>query len=136
MLEKKVLTEFRTVAMVGASPNPERASNKVFDYLAHHGYHVIPVNPNAQQILGHTSYPSLSAIPERVEIVDIFRNSDEVLPIVEEAIHIGAKVVWMQEGVINNEAAAKAKKAGLLVIMDKCMMKEHKRINDTAQEYL
>ena len=70
MLEKKVLTEFRTIAMVGASPTSERASNRVFDYLAHHGYHVIPVNPNTQQILGHTSYPSLSAIPELVEIVD------------------------------------------------------------------
>jgi predicted CoA-binding protein len=129
MLEKKVLTEFRTIAMVGASSNSVRASNRVFDYLAHNGYHVIPVNPNTQQILGHTSYPSLSAIPELVEIVDIFRNSDEVLPIVEEAIRIGAKAVWMQEGVINKEAAARAKKAGLLVVMDKCMMKEHKRIN-------
>jgi predicted CoA-binding protein len=130
MLEKKILTEFRTIAMVGASPNPERPSNRVFDYLAHHGYHVIPVNPTAQQILGHASYPNLSAIPERVEIVDIFRNSDEVLPIVEEAIRIGAKAVWMQEGVINKEAAAKAKEAGLLVVMDKCMMKEFKRISE------
>ncbi len=132
MLEKKILTEFRTIAMVGASPNPDRASNRVFDYLAHHGYHVIPVNPTAQQILGHASYPNLSAISERVEIVDIFRNSDEVLPIVEEAIRIGAKAVWMQEGVINKEAAAKAKEAGLLVVMDKCIMKEHKRIGEKA----
>ncbi len=128
MLEKKVLTEYRNIAVVGASPNPERPSHRVFEYLSHHGYHLIPVNPNVQEILGHASYPDLSSIPEKVEIVDVFRSSDEVMPVVEEAIKIGAKVVWMQEGIINQEAAAKAKKAGLLVIMDKCMMKEHKRL--------
>jgi predicted CoA-binding protein len=128
MLEKKILKEYRSVAVVGASPNPERPSHLVFDYLAHHGYHVIPVNPNAREILGHVSYPDLLSIPEKVEVVDIFRSSDKVLPIVEGAIQVGAKVVWMQEGVINKEAVAKAKKAGLLVVMDKCMMKEHKRL--------
>ena len=128
MLEKKILTEFHNIAMVGASPNPERPSHLVFDYLAHHGYHVIPVNPNVKEILGHTSYPDLKAIKEKVEVVDIFRSSDEVMPIVEEAIRIGAKVVWMQEGVINEEAAAKAKKSGLLVVMDKCIKKEHERL--------
>lgn len=128
MLEKKILTEFRTIAMVGASPNPERPSHRVFDYLAHHGYHVIPVNPNAREILGHTSYSDLKAIKEKVEVVDIFRSSEEVMPIVEEAIRIGAKAIWMQEGVINEEAAAKARKAGLVVVMDKCMMKEHKHL--------
>lgn len=128
MLEKNILTKFHTVAVVGASPNPGRPSHKVLDYLAHHGYHVIPVNPNAAQILGYTSYPTLSAIPGKVEVVDIFRSSDEVLPIVEEAIRIGAKVVWMQEGIINKEAAARAREAGLLVVMDRCMKKEHERI--------
>jgi predicted CoA-binding protein len=126
MLEKKILSEYRSIAVVGASPNPERPSHLVFNYLARHGYHVIPVNPNAREILGHISYPDLLSIPEKVEVVDIFRSSNKVLPIVEGAIQIGAKVVWMQEGVIHKEAAAKAKKAGLLVVMDKCMMKEHK----------
>lgn len=120
------MKEYRSIAVVGASPNPERPSHLVFNYLAHHGYHVIPVNPNAGEILGHVSYPDLLSIPEKVEVVDIFRSSNKVLPIVEGAIQIGAKAVWMQEGVIHKEAAAKANKAGLLVVMDKCMMKEHK----------
>lgn len=97
-----------------------------------HGYKVIPVNPNVQEILGKTSYPDLSAIPEKVEVVDIFRKSGEVMPIVEEAIKIGAKAVWMQEGVINEEAAAKARDAGLLVVMDKCMLKEHQRLTQNG----
>ena len=97
-----------------------------------HGYEVIPVNPNVQEILGKTSYPDLSSIPEKVEVVDIFRKSGEVMPIVEEAIKIGAKAVWMQEGVINEEAAAKARDAGLLVVMDKCMLKEHQRLTQNG----
>lgn len=113
---------------MGASPNPERPSHRVASYLIEQGYHVIPVNPNAQQILGKPSYPNLSSVPETIEIVDIFRRSEEVMPIVEEAIKIGAKVVWMQEGIVNEEAAAKARDAGLLVVMDKCMLKEHQRL--------
>lgn len=128
MWETKILNQYRTVAIVGASPNPERPSYRVASYLMEHGYQVIPVNPNAPVILGNTSYPDLSSIPEKVEVVDIFRKSEEVMPIVEEAIKIGAKVVWMQEGVINEEAAAKARDAGLLVVMDKCMLKEHQRL--------
>jgi predicted CoA-binding protein len=124
-LETKILREYRTVAVVGASANPERPSYRVFSYLAEQGYNVIPVNPNEREILGKTSYPDLNSIPEKVEIVDIFRRSEEVMPIVDEAIKIGANVVWMQEGVINEEAAAKARDAGLLVVMDKCMRKEH-----------
>ena len=128
MLEAEILNEYRNVAVVGLSTNPERASYGVASYLNEQGYNIIPVNPNAQKILGKTSYPNLSSIPESVEIVDIFRRSEEVLPIVEEAIKIGAKAVWMQEGVINEEAAAKARDAGLLVVMDKCMFKEHQRL--------
>lgn len=128
MLEKKILNDYRNIAVVGASPNPERPSHIVFDYLAHHGYHVIPVNPNTKEILGHNSYPDLRSIPEKVDVVDIFRSSEEVMPVVDEAIRIGAKAVWMQEGVINEEAAAKARKAGLLVVMDKCMLKEHRHL--------
>ncbi|MFQ6121600.1 MAG: CoA-binding protein [Dehalococcoidales bacterium] len=128
MVEAKILNEYRKVAVVGASPNPERPSHRVASYLAEHGYQIIPVNPNAQQILGKTSYPNLSSIPETVEVVDIFRRSEEVMPIVEEAIKIGAKVVWMQEGIINEEAATRARDAGLIVVMDRCMLKEHQRL--------
>ncbi len=127
-LEAKILNEYRTVAVVGASPNRERPSYRVVRYLSKHGYRVIPVNPLAQEIAGLTSYPSLSSIPEKVEVVDIFRKSEEVKPIVEEAIRIGAKVVWMQEGVVNEEAASTARDAGLLVVMDKCMRKQHMRL--------
>ncbi len=132
MLEAKILNEYRTVAVVGASPNPERASYQVASYLMEHDYHIIPVNPNAQEILGKASYPNLSSIPGKVEVVDIFRRSEEVTPIVDEAIKIGAKVVWMQEGIINEEAAAKARDAGLLVVMDKCMLKEHQRLTQSS----
>jgi predicted CoA-binding protein len=128
-LEEKILREYRTVAVVGASSNPEHASFIVLSYLSEHGYHVIPVNPNEREILGMISYPSLSSIPEKVEVVDIFRKSETVMPIVEEAIKIGAKAVWMQEGVINKAAAARAREAGLMVVMDKCMRKEHLRLS-------
>ena len=125
MLEEKILNDYHTIAVVGASPNPERPSHRVASYLAEHGYNVIPVNPTARQILDKTCYPDLSSMPEKVEVVDIFRRSEDVMPIVEEAIKIGAKAIWMQEGVINEEAASRARDAGLLVIMDKCMLKEH-----------
>lgn len=119
------MRDYRTVAVVGLSPKPERDSNRVANYLLEHGYNVIPVNPNVQQVLGREAYPDLSSIPDSVDVVDIFRNSDEVIPVVDEAIKIGAKVVWMQEGVVNEEAAARARDAGLLVVMDKCMLKQH-----------
>jgi predicted CoA-binding protein len=129
MHEEKILNGYRTVAVVGLSPDPNRPSHKVASYLAQHGYEIIPVNPNAHEILGRPSYPDLQSLPQSVEIVDIFRRSEEVMPIVDEAIKIGAKAVWMQEGVINEAAAARARDAGLLVVMDKCMRKEHRRIN-------
>ena len=132
MLEEKILTEYHNIAVVGASSNPERDSYKVASYLTEHGYHVIPVNPNTHEILGKTSYPDLSSIPEEVEVVDIFRRSEEVMPIVDEAIKIGARVAWMQKGIINEEAAAKAKDAGLLVVMNKCMHEEHKRLTQKS----
>ncbi|MDP2729490.1 MAG: CoA-binding protein [Dehalococcoidales bacterium] len=129
MVEEKILNEYRTVAIVGASPNPRRPSCRVANYLNNHGYNIIPVNPGVEQILGKTSYPGLSSIPEKIDVVDIFRRSDEVMPIVEEAIKIGARAVWMQEGIINEEAAARARDAGLLVVMNKCMRKEHERLS-------
>jgi len=129
MLEAKILNEYRTVAIVGLSPDPSRPSHKVASYLLRHGYVVIPVNPETQEIFGKTSYPDLNSVPEPIEIVDIFRRSEEVIPIVDEAIKIGVKVVWMQEGVINEEAASKARDAGLLVVMNKCMFKKHQRLS-------
>ncbi len=133
MLEDKILKEYRNVAVVGLSPKSDRPSYRVASYLDQHGYRIIPVSPNAQQILGKTSYPNLSSIPETVEVVDIFRRADKVMPVIEEAIKVGAKAVWMQEGIINEEAAARARDAGLLVVMDKCMLKEHSRLTQNSQ---
>jgi predicted CoA-binding protein len=130
----KILKSFRHVAMVGVSANPEKPSNIVFRYLTAHGYNVIPVNPTIDEVFGKKCYPNLSAIPAKVEVVDIFRKSEDIPPIVDEAIKIGAKAIWMQEGIINNAAAEKAEAAGLLVVMDKCMRKEHMRmIEDGVQ---
>ena len=126
--EADILNKYSNVAIVGVSPDPERPSYRVGSYLMEHGYHVMPVNPRVQEIYGKTSYPDLSSISEKVEVVDIFRRSEDVIPIVDEAIKIGAKVIWMQEGIVNEEAAAKARNAGLLVVMDKCMRKEHIRL--------
>jgi uncharacterized protein len=121
----KILKSFRNVAVVGVSANEDKPSNGVFRYLLVQGYNVIPVNPTIDEVLGKKCYASLSAIPEKIDVVDIFRRSEDIPPIVDEAIKIGAKAVWMQEGIINKPAAQKAESAGLLVVMDKCMRKEH-----------
>ena len=126
--EEEILNSCRTIAVLGLSPNPERPSHRVAGYLKEHGYRIIPVNPLVKEILGEPSYPDLASVPELVDVVDIFRRSEEVMDIVEEAIKIGAKAVWMQEGVINEQASARAREAGLLVVMDKCMHKEHQRL--------
>lgn len=123
--EKEILQSSRVVAMVGASDNRDRPSNRVFRYLRDNGYRVIPVNPALKDLLGEKAYPDLISIPEPVDVVDIFRKSEDVPAIVEEAIKIGAKVVWMQEGVINEAAAQRAREAGLKVVMNKCMRKQH-----------
>jgi len=123
-----MLNNSRTVAVVGLSANPDRPSHGVAEYLKENGYTIIPVNPNEKEILGEKSYPDLASIPVPVDVVDIFRRSEDALPVVREAIKIGAKAVWMQEGVVNKEAAAEARKAGLKVVMDKCMFKEHYRL--------
>jgi predicted CoA-binding protein len=122
-----ILQRYRRIAMVGLSSNPYRPSHFAAIYMLAEGYRVIPVNPREQAILGQTSYPSLAAIPEPVEIVDIFREPKAVPGIVEEAIAIGAKVIWMQLGVINLEAAQRAREAGLEVVMDACVKIEHAR---------
>ena len=113
------------MAVVGLSSNPEKASHRVAAYLKSMGYKVIPVNPKEKEALGEKVYSDLSSIPEKVDVVDIFRRSEDVLPTVEEAIRIGAGTVWMQLGVVNQEAADKAEEAGLAVVMDRCMMREH-----------
>jgi len=127
-VEEEILNSSRVVAIVGLSPKPDRPSYRVASYLKEKGYKIIPVNPAVKQILGETSYPNLVSIPERVDVVDIFRRPEEVPAIVNEAIKIGAEAVWMQEGVINEQAASEAKEAGLLVVMNKCMRKEHQKL--------
>lgn len=123
--EEKILTAYRTVAVVGLSPDVERPSFRVASYLQEHGYKIIPVNPKFSEILGETSYPDLASIGAPVDVVDIFRRAEETPAIVEQAIAKGAKAVWMQEGVVNRTAASRARKAGLMVVMDRCMRKEH-----------
>jgi len=127
---RKILSNFKIVAIVGISPKEDRPSYIVAFYLKSKGYRIIPVRPDGEEILGEKVYRSLTDIPKeiRVEVVDIFRRSEDVPPIVEEAIQRGAKVVWMQEGVIHEEAGEKAEKAGLKVVMDRCMKKEHQRL--------
>jgi len=121
----KVLRDSKTIAVVGLSPKPHRPSHQVASYLMEVGYTIIPVNPGQNTILGRTCYPNLRAIPTPVDMVDIFRRQEAVLPIVEDAISIGAQFIWMQEGIINKEAAAKAESAGLTVIMDRCTKIDH-----------
>ena len=121
----EILKSCRTIAVVGLSSNPARPSYRVAGYMQAQGYRVIPVNPNERNVHGEPSYPSLAAVPCPVDLVDIFRKSEDVLPIVEEAIARGAKAIWMQEGVVNEAAAARASQAGLLVVMDRCWRKEY-----------
>jgi len=125
-----ILRESHTVAIVGLSNDPERPSYDVAHFLQRRGYRIVPVNPNISQVLGEPSYPDLLSIPVPVDVVDIFRRSEAVPPIVEQAIQIGAKAVWMQKGARNEPAAEQARAAGLLVVMDHCMMKETRRLID------
>jgi len=124
---KRILEKSKTIAVVGLSPREERDSHRVAKYLQGQGYRIIPVNPNADEILGQRSYPDLTSVPDPIDVVDVFRRSEAVPEIVEEAIQVGARTVWMQEGVIHEEAAGRAREAGLQVVMDRCMMIEHRR---------
>ena len=124
-LIRLILRESATVAVVGLSPKPERPSHRVASYLMAAGYRVIPVNPGQDEILGQACYPNLRAVPVQVDLVDIFRNPAAVPPVVEDAIAIGARFIWMQEGIVNHEAAARAEAVGLAVIMDRCTKIEH-----------
>lgn len=125
---RRILKENKTIAVVGLSSKWHRPSYFAAKYLKEHGYRIIPVNPGNDEILGEKCYASLLDIPDPVDVVDIFRRPKDVPPIVDEAIKIGAKVVWMQLGVINEEAAEKARDAGLEVVMDRCMKIEHARL--------
>jgi predicted CoA-binding protein len=122
---RRILEDSKTIAVVGLSPKPQRPSHRVASYLMAAGYTIIPVNPGQNTILGLPCYPNLRVIPMPVDLVDIFRRPEAVLPVVEEAIAIGSRFIWMQEGIVNDEAAAKAEAAGLEVIMDRCTMVDH-----------
>jgi predicted CoA-binding protein len=123
----KILEDCRTIAVVGLSSNPGRASNGVAGYMRRSGYKVIPVNPNEKEVFGEKAYPTLADVPVKIDLVDIFRRSEEAGRVVDEAIQVGAKAVWLQEGVIDHAAARRAEDAGLLVVMDRCWLKDHVR---------
>jgi len=122
---QRIFAESRSIAVVGLSPKADRPSNQVALYLQQAGYRIIPVNPGQTEILGEPCYPGLQSIPETVDVVDIFRRADQVEPVVRDAVAIGAKVVWMQQGIVNDAAAAIGEQAGLTVIMDRCMKVDH-----------
>ena len=122
-----ILTKYKSIAVVGLSSNPARPSYGVTEYMQSAGYHIIPVNPNETDVLGEPSYASLEEIPQKIEIVDIFRCPDQVPPVVDAAIRANAKVIWMQLGIANQAAAEKARAAGITVVMDACILIEHKK---------
>jgi predicted CoA-binding protein len=124
---QRILDECSTIAVVGLSSDPFRPSNSVSAYMKRNGYRVIAVNPNETSVFGEKVYPDLFAVPEKIELVDVFRRSDEAGKAVDQAIAVGAKAVWLQEGVIDSAAAQRALDAGLLVVMDRCWLKEHVR---------
>jgi len=125
---RAILINYRNVAVVGLSPNPDRPSNEVARYLLANGYNVIPVNPGVDDVLGLRSYPTLEDVPEPIEIVDVFRRSEYVPDIARSAAGTGAKVLWTQPGVISAEGAEIATSAGLKVVMDRCILIEHRRL--------
>jgi predicted CoA-binding protein len=125
---RRILASARTIAVVGLSARPERPAHSVPAYLQRQGYRILPVNPTLEHALGERAYADLLSVPESVDVVEIFRRSEEVPPVVEQAIQIGAKAVWMQEGVIHEDAADRARRAGLAVVMDACMRAAHQRL--------
>jgi len=123
----KLLTNSKTIAVVGLSDSPLRPSHGVAAYMQTHGYRIIPVNPTIKGALGEKAVGALSDVKERIDIVDVFRRSDAIPEVVDEAIRLKVPAIWMQEGVIHEAAAEKAKKAGIFVVMDRCILKEHRR---------
>jgi predicted CoA-binding protein len=128
----ELLKSAKTIAVVGISHKEDRDSYKVAKYLKEHGYKIIPVNPKYKEVLGEPCYPDLKSVPEKIDVVDIFRNIDAIPGIVDEAINVGAGAVWMQLGLAHNESAEKARQAGLKVVMNKCMKIEHQRLLSSA----
>jgi predicted CoA-binding protein len=126
---KRILSECRTIAVVGLSSDPSRPSNSVSGYMRRNGYRVIAVNPNETSVFGDKAYPNLAAVPDSIDLVDVFRRPDEAGHAVDDAIAVGAKAVWLQEGVIDQAAAQRALDAGLWTVMDRCWLKEHIRHN-------
>jgi predicted CoA-binding protein len=132
MTIRELLKTSRTIAVVGLSSKRFRPSYGVAEYMQRNGYRIIPVNPFERAVLGEKCYADLDSVPERVDIVDVFRRAEFVPEIVEAAIRIGARAVWMQEGVVHQEAAARAAAAGLVVVMDRCILKEHASMQRSA----
>ncbi|HTT62937.1 MAG TPA: CoA-binding protein [Bryobacteraceae bacterium] len=128
MTISELLKTSRTIAVVGLSNKRFRPSHGVAEYMQRNGYRIIPVNPFEQTVLGEKCYPDLDSVPDRVDIVDIFRRPEFVPEVVEAAMRIGAKAIWMQEGVVHEEAAERARAAGLFVVMDRCILKDHRRV--------
>jgi predicted CoA-binding protein len=125
---KELLECSKTIAVVGLSANPDRTSYRVSRYMQEHGYKIIPVNPTITEALGEKAYASLKDIPEKIDIVNVFRRSEDVPPVADEAIAIKARGLWLQEGIVNEEAAKKAEAAGLKVVMDRCIMVAYARL--------
>ncbi len=125
---KPIFEQAKTIAVVGLSPNPDRPSHSIAQYLKDHGYRIIPVNPMAEEVLGQKCYPDLKAVPESIDVVQVFRKPEDVPSIVEDAIAVGAKVIWMQVGIVHEEAAERARSAGLQVVMDRCMRATHREL--------
>lgn len=125
---KDILLSAKTIASVGLSSNPGKESFWIVKYLQDQGYRIIPVNPTAGEILDEKAYVDLESVPEQIDVVQVFRKPEDVPPVVDSAIKVGAKVVWMQEGIVNEEAAQKAREAGLQVVMDACMRVTHRRL--------
>ena len=121
----ELLRSAKTIAVVGLSDNPARTSYGVSAYMQSQGYRIIPVNPAISEALGEKAYPTLSEVPEKVDIVNVFRRSEYVPEVVDEAIRLGVPAIWMQEGVVHEEAAEKARQAGIFVVMNRCILKEH-----------
>jgi predicted CoA-binding protein len=126
---RRLLRESKVIAVVGLSDKADRPSNGVAAYMQRAGYRIIPVNPAIKEALGEKAYASLRDVPEKIDIVDVFRKPEAVPEIVDEAIAVGARAVWMQEGVVHNAAADKARAAGLTVVMDRCLLKEHRKMS-------
>ncbi len=128
---KEILQSAKTIASVGLSSNPNKESYRIASYLKAQGYRVIPVNPTASEIMGETSYPDLQSVPEKIDVVQVFRKPEDVPPVVEDAIKAGARVIWMQEGIVHEQAAERARQAGLQVVMDTCMRVAHRTLIGT-----